>query len=179
MPTNHKGIAYGAVGAGVLFVWSATQNRSLLSTIQDIIRGRQPQPGPAEASPAATAAQNQATINQATGNLGANNNGAAHNQAIAKKLAVAFGWDSGPQWDCLVETWNRESGWSNTAENPSGAYGIPQALPNTKLPLAGRPPSEGGTANATVQILWGLSYILARYGNPCNAWAHEQAYNWY
>lgn len=56
---SHRGIAYGVIGAGVLFVWSATQHKSLLSTIQDLIRGKQPTPGPPEgsaSSPAGSAA---------------------------------------------------------------------------------------------------------------------------
>jgi hypothetical protein len=64
--------------------------------------------------------------------------------------------------------------------NPSsGAYGIAQALPATKYPLAGRPPSMGGSSYAPTQIVWGLQYIKQRYGDPIQAWNHELQFNWY
>lgn len=104
---------------------------------------------------------------------------AAANQALAKSLAPAD-WTTGTQWDDLVALWNRESGWSNTAMNPtSGAFGIAQALPPSKYPVAGQPTSMGGSADAKAQIQWGLQYIQQRYGSPAAAWAHEEAYGWY
>ena len=105
---------------------------------------------------------------------------AAANQNTGKLLAAAYGWNSGQQWDDLVKLWDQESGWNNQAENPSsGAYGIPQALPYTKMPKAAWPPRYGGRADPTAQISWGLSYIKGRYGSPSAAWAHEVANNWY
>lgn len=106
--------------------------------------------------------------------------GTAQNQQIGKLAAAAYGWGSGPNWDDLVKLWNQESGWNNTAENPSsGAYGIPQALPYSKMPQAAWPPRYGGRADPTAQIQWGLAYIKSRYGSPQAAWAHETANNWY
>jgi hypothetical protein len=61
------------------------------------------------------------------------------------------------------------------AANPSGAYGIPQALPGAKMASAG--PDWQNSAHT--QINWGLGYIASRYGTPCGAWAHSQATNWY
>ncbi|WP_284293541.1 ubiquitin-like domain-containing protein [Luteimicrobium album] len=95
-------------------------------------------------------------------------------QAIAKAMVADRGWDSS-QFSCLVSLWNRESGWRVNAANPSGAYGIPQALPGSKMASAG---SDWRT-NAKTQITWGLSYIAGRYGTPCGAWAHSQASGWY
>jgi len=172
-----NGPALGAAGVGVVLLWSATHNASILTSIQDIVSGKQPKPGPNPSVPTTAAYENE--IQQATGDTGAHTQTAAHNQGIAKILAAPFGWSTGQQWEDLVSLWNQESGWSNTAENASGAYGIAQALPNTKYPLPGRPPSEGGSANPTTQIAWGLSYILTRYGSPSAAWAHEVADNWY
>jgi hypothetical protein len=74
--------------------------------------------------------------------------------------------------------WNQESGWSNTARNKSsGAYGIPQALPPSKMGAAANPPQSSYIA----QINWGLGYIKNRpgYGSPAAAWAHEVAHGWY
>ena len=70
----------------------------------------------------------------------------------------------------------KESGWNTSASNgSSGAYGIPQSLPGSKMASAG---SDWQTNPAT-QIKWGLGYIQERYGSPCAAWGHSQATNWY
>ena len=75
-----------------------------------------------------------------------------------------------------MRLWNRESGWRADAYNASsGAYGIPQSLPGSKMAAAG----ADWRTNAATQVDWGLSYISARYGSPCGAWAHSEAYNWY
>lgn len=92
-------------------------------------------------------------------------------QAIAKRMVADRGWGDA-QFDCLVALWNKESHWNVYASNPgSGAYGIPQAYPGTKMASAG---SDWKTNPAT-QIEWGLGYIAGRYGKPCNAWATSQA----
>jgi uncharacterized protein YabE (DUF348 family) len=95
-------------------------------------------------------------------------------QAIAKQLAAARGWGD-DQFSCLVTLWNHESGWNVHAANPSGAYGIPQALPGSKMGSAG----PDWQNNATTQIKWGLGYIAASYGTPCGAWSSWQAKGWY
>lgn len=84
-------------------------------------------------------------------------------------LAYGFGED---QWPCLFQLWTRESGWRVTASNPSGAYGIPQALPGSKM-------GAGWQSDASVQIQWGLGYIKGRYFTPCGAWAAFNAKGWY
>jgi hypothetical protein len=183
-PGKVNGLALGAIGIGGVFAWSGLTNQQILKTFQSLIAGKKPTAGATTAIAPAIGATSDETTNAsiiaaATGNTGAESNTAAHNQAIAKTLAAPLGWSTGEQWNALVDLWNDESGWSNTAENASGAYGVAQALPSTKYPLPGRPPSEGGSANATVQIAWGLSYILSKYGNPVNALAHENADHWY
>lgn len=96
-------------------------------------------------------------------------------QAIAHGMVLSRGWGE-DQFSCLVALWNKESGWRVNAANPSsGAYGIPQALPGSKMGSAG---SDWATNPAT-QITWGLGYISGRYGSPCGAWSHSQAVNWY
>jgi hypothetical protein len=95
-------------------------------------------------------------------------------QQIAMSMLGSYGWSSS-QFSCLNELWNRESGWRTTAENPSGAYGIPQALPGSKMASAG---SDWQTS-ATTQIRWGLGYIKGQYGSPCGAWSHSEATGWY
>ena len=95
-------------------------------------------------------------------------------QAIALAILTQRGMGN-DQYSCLVDLWNRESHWSVTAANPSGAYGIPQALPGSKMASAG----PNWQTNARTQILWGLSYIQSRYSTPCGAWAHSQSSGWY
>ncbi|MGI8677819.1 MAG: ubiquitin-like domain-containing protein [Jatrophihabitans sp.] len=93
---------------------------------------------------------------------------------IARTLLKGYGWGSG-EYDCLVQMWNRESGWRINAANPSGAYGIPQALPGSKMSSAG----PNWQSDASTQIKWGLGYIQARYNTPCGAWGFWQAHNYY
>ena len=93
---------------------------------------------------------------------------------IAAEMFHHFGWGQG-QMQSLINLWNRESGWNTHAANPSGAYGIPQSLPGSKMASAG----PDWRSNATTQIRWGLRYIKSVYGSPNNAWAHSQATNWY
>jgi hypothetical protein len=96
-------------------------------------------------------------------------------QQIAMGMLGSYGWSSG-QFSCLDSLWNLESGWNVYATNPSsGAYGIPQALPGSKMASAG----PDWQSDAATQIRWGLGYIQALYGSPCGAWAHEEADGWY
>jgi hypothetical protein len=95
-------------------------------------------------------------------------------KAIALSILQSKGMGN-DQYSCLVSLWDRESGWRVNAANPSGAYGIPQALPGSKMASAG----PNWQTNPRTQILWGLGYISARYGNPCGAWAHSQSTGWY
>ncbi len=93
---------------------------------------------------------------------------------LGQRLAASRGW-TGVQFSCLNQIWSNESGWSVTAQNASGAYGIPQAKPASKMASAG---SDWRTNPAT-QISWGLSYIAGSYGSPCVAWSFWQAHHWY
>jgi hypothetical protein len=97
------------------------------------------------------------------------------NRAVgcALMLKAGFGID---QFPCLNKLWNKESNWRHTASNPSsGAYGIPQALPGSKMGSAG----SDWRSNPATQIKWGLGYIEGRYGSPCKAWSHSQSVGWY
>lgn len=96
-------------------------------------------------------------------------------QRIAKAMLPEFGFDPNTQFGCLVELWQRESGWRVNAQSPSGAYGIPQALPGSKMASAG----PDWRTNPRTQIKWGLGYIKGRYGTPCGAWGHFQRNGWY
>ena len=96
-------------------------------------------------------------------------------RAIGQTLAAERGW-TGAQWTCLEKLWTKESNWRVDANNPtSSAYGIPQALPGSKMASAG----ADWRTNPATQITWGLDYIDDRYGTPCGAWSHSQSHNWY
>ena len=96
-------------------------------------------------------------------------------KAYAASVLPSYGWGS-EQFRCLDLLWTRESSWRADAYNASsGAYGIPQSLPGSKMASSG----ADWRTNAATQINWGLSYISGRYGTPCAAWAHSEAVNWY
>jgi hypothetical protein len=86
-----------------------------------------------------------------------------------------FGYGSN-QFDCFDNIIMRESKWDINATNPSsGAYGIPQALPGSKMASEG---SDWRTNPAT-QIIWGIKYMKDRYGSPCGAWSFKSSRGWY
>ncbi len=96
-------------------------------------------------------------------------------KTLARALMPEFGMATS-EFGCLDSLWTKESGWGVTADNPtSSAYGIPQALPGSKMATAG----PNWQNNAETQIRWGLGYINDRYGSPCSAWSHSQSNNWY
>ena len=88
-------------------------------------------------------------------------------------LSAGFGLEEMP---CLEKLWTKESGWNHKSENKSsGAYGIPQALPGSKMAAYG----ADWETNPVPQIKWGLNYIENRYKTPCGAWSFFQTHNWY
>lgn len=99
----------------------------------------------------------------------------AEYQAYARARCSAYGWSTA-DFNCLVALWNKESKWNPNAYNSgSGAYGISQALPASKMATAG----TDYRTNYKTQINWGLSYISSRYGSPSAAWSHSKSTGWY
>lgn len=105
-----------------------------------------------------------------------NNNNVNELQRYAYNLVInTYGWTEN-DFSALVKLWDKESKWNPNAHNKSsGAHGIPQALPASKMA------SEGSDyyTNGKTQIRWGLKYIKERYGSPTNAWNHFLEKNWY
>jgi hypothetical protein len=140
---------------------------------------------PKLASPAVVAAANVAAGTATSGSSGSGGGGIVYvtstppdpgtAQSTAYNLMASFGFSPQTYFGCLVDIWNRESGWRYDAENASGAYGIPQSLPGSKMASAG----ADWETNPATQIKWGLGYIKAIYGNPCSAWAFEEANGYY
>ena len=96
-------------------------------------------------------------------------------QRIAYNMMPSFGFNPKTEFGCLDNIYTRESGWRYNAENASGAYGIPQALPGSKMASAG----ADWQTNPATQIKWGLGYIKSIYGTPCGAWSFWQAHGYY
>jgi hypothetical protein len=95
---------------------------------------------------------------------------------VAKELMdEKYGWGK-KEYACLDDLWIKESNWNYRASNKrTGAHGIPQALPATKMDSAG----TDWRTNPVTQISWGLRYIDVRYETPCKAWAKFKRSNWY
>lgn len=191
-------LAYMAVG-GVL-VFSGVENVTVGGVLRQLARGQRPSGGPGAQAPADASGGGV----PGPGDTGAHSASAAANQALLRPLAAARGWGTGQQWADLVSLWNRESGWSSTAYNVSGAYGIAQALGHAGAgDAAVGPRSDGSTepglnesygaqyglsgadaraangGSAFQQGRWGLGYIAAQYQTPSGAWAHEESHGWY
>ncbi|MEN2741142.1 phospholipase [Microbacterium sp. X-17] len=164
----------GATDAASTQTGAVTQRVATLRTALDGARA-------AKAAAEAAAAEAQRQAEQAAAEAAAAAALAAANtpagaQATARQLASSeYGWGDG-EFSCLLSLWNRESSWNYQAYNAgSGAAGIPQALPGSKMASVG---SDWET-NATTQIQWGLRYIAGSYGTPCGAWGHSQSTGWY
>ncbi len=98
-------------------------------------------------------------------------------RSAARMMLSDYGW-SDSQWSCLENLWVGESGWNYKAANSSsGAYGIPQALPASKMASV----AGDYRTNPVTQIAWGMGYIKASYGSPCNAWSlwNNRSPHWY
>lgn len=118
------------------------------------------------ASPTAVSPTTAATLGPAS---------PAQAQQMAWAMLSAYGWNQA-QWPCLNKLWTQESSWITTAENPSsGAYGIPQSLPASKMASAG----ADYRTNTRTQLTWGMQYVKEAYGSPCQAWDFHLAHNWY
>ncbi|MCI1649385.1 MAG: CHAP domain-containing protein [Bifidobacterium tibiigranuli] len=112
--------------------------------------------------------------------LGRSASGSAGGTGTDAKSYAKSALNDDTQYNCLVQLWDHESGWRVDAENASsGAYGIPQALPGSKMASSG---SDWKT-NGVTQVKWGLGYIKSRpdYGTPCAAWEKWQSRSphWY
>ncbi|MEE1756307.1 transglycosylase SLT domain-containing protein [Streptomyces sp. SP18CS02] len=96
--------------------------------------------------------------------------------SVAEVQAMARQMIPGDQFQCFSNIVDHESTWNYRAQNPSsGAYGLVQALPGSKMSSAG----ADWQTNPATQIKWGLNYMNDRYGSPCGAWDFWQANHWY
>lgn len=151
------------------------KNETSQNEINEIIETKKKEYEKAKAAEeAARKARERAKNNSTTNSSGSANRSAYQNYAHDLVIGT-YGW-SEYDFECLVKLWNRESGWNPNAHNKSsGAHGIPQSLPASKMV------SEGSDyyTNGETQIRWGLKYIAGRYDSPANAWTHSQQKGWY
>ncbi|MFG6401255.1 lytic transglycosylase domain-containing protein [Microbacterium sp. P04] len=137
-------------------------------------KARAAAPAPVSQARSTSSAPAPAPAPVATGG-GSGDNSPGGAQAAARGMLGSYGWGD-DQFGCLQSLWQKESGWNYKASNrSSGAYGIPQALPGSKMASAG----ADWATNAGTQIAWGFGYISSRYGSPCGAWSHSQSVGWY
>lgn len=197
-----NGLALGSVAAGGLFLYAAVQGKSILSTVQALIKGQSPSSASSAnkiplASDIANAAASAAGSVSAGGStaagvanasgLGTGVASTSNAQQALQQTAAQFGWGSGAQWQALFNLEMQEAGFNPNARNPSGAYGLAQSLGHPEFGYAeyggyGLTRAQVAAANngdAAAQALWMCRYIASTYGDPIHAWEHEKSHNWY
>jgi hypothetical protein len=176
MSSKLDGPGIAAISVGIIFAYAGIKGYSPLTAIANIIKGKHPNEGQSAAS-----LTNPDISDTFGGGTFSGTVSASGNQKIAQELAIQMGhgdWTTGKQWSDWVALWNGESGWSETAYNQSsGATGIPQALPGSKMASAG----PDWKTNPRTQIKWGIGYIAGRYGSPSAAYAAwlSRSPHWY
>lgn len=167
------GVGLTITSVGAVLVYAGVKGYSFLDVVRNVVTGK-----PITENVNRISIASEYTDHQTEGSTVAPTT-LSGNKALGQQLASQYGWGVGLEWQALDKLWTKESDWNNKAINySSGAYGIVQALPPTKLPAAGQAPPVG-TSDAAAQITWGLNYISSRYRTPIFAWAHHQTYNWY
>lgn len=180
------GLALGALTAGGLFLYAAVKGKTIVGTLQAVIKGE---------SPSTAASANQISGGTTAGAVtSAGPVPSGSGQQALQAAAGARGWGSGAQWQALQNVEMAEAGFNPGATNPSsGAYGLAQALGHGQgaatqgsvtneyggYGLTGAQAQAANSGDAGAQALWMVNYIAATYGSPENAWAHEQSAGWY
>lgn len=172
------GPGLAAVSVGIIFLYGGVKGYSPVKAFENIIKGKNP--GEGQTNTAILTASDPNTPNSGVGIFSGSVN-ASGNKKIAQQLAIQMGhgdWTTGKQWSDWVALWNGESGWREDAVNPtSQAWGIPQALPGSKMASAG----ADWRTNPATQIKWGIEYIATTYGSPSAAYAAwlSRSPHWY
>jgi hypothetical protein len=171
MPASRGPAALFAVAAGSLLLYSALKGKSFTGALHSVISGQAPGMAGDVSIPGSTGTGRGG----GTGGVPPSPASAAKNKAIAQAMCAAVGW-VGPQWTAFTQIVGEEdASWDVHAQNPSGAYGIPQALPGSKMASAG----PDWQNSAATQIKWMIGYIRTRYGTPVKAQAFHLANGWY
>ena len=189
MPSRLSRVALGALVVAVPFTGLIYASQSASATDTDHIAAvagvSHPRTGAADTLPATLpretvwhgAAQREERAGAASRSSSPHEFGTiAYNKWYAREfMAQKYGWGA-DQFAALEALWQRESGWSQQAHNASsGAHGIPQSLPGSKMASFG----ADWATNPETQIQWGLSYIKSVYGSPAAALGHSNSSGWY
>jgi hypothetical protein len=169
--SGFTGKTLGVAFAGGILLWSGIQGKQVSGALRDILAGKNPAnagktsiTSPSSGSDVTAAAGGSSTAIAGTTGPGIGTPAAA-NEAILKTVAAGYGWATGAEWNALVAIMMQESGFRNTAQNPtSTAYGMFQFLDNTWASVGGVK-----TSNAMLQCVYGCKYIKQRYGDPIKA----------
>lgn len=187
MAVDGPGLAL--IGAGSVFLYAGLKGKSVLATVQALIKGKPPSAAPA-ANPITSGTSGTAA---AAGPITSYPAGGSA-QAALQSAAAAYGWGSGAQWQALQNVEMAEAGFNPNATNPSsGAYGLAQALGHGQgaatqgtvtnqyggFGVSAAVARAANSGDAGAQAAWMCAYIAATYGTPQAAWAHEQQYHWY
>ncbi len=158
--------ATGTSGPGTPWASSAVPVTAQLASVQLAARAQSASsPAPSSSASASATASPSPTASLSPGTP----------RQIAQSMLATYKWPAS-QFTCLDPLWRHESSWQVTALNAgTGAYGIPQAMPGSKMASAG----ADWKTSAKTQIKWGLQYIKGTYGSPCGAWKHWQSAGWY
>lgn len=172
---NGRNILVTSIGG--LLLWSGIKGVKVSEAVRSLLMGKDPHQldiaNPLDTVPTTTAGFGGGDFPT----KGSTSAMAKKNRAIARLIASAHGWGAGPEWVALNNLVNAEdASWDPHAENPSGAYGIPQALPGSKMAAAG----SDWRDNPATQLHWMIDmYIPQRYGTPSKAWQYHLAHNSY
>jgi hypothetical protein len=175
--TGISGVAVATITAGGFLVYTGITNVTLVDGLRSIMRGKAIAPGtqtstdlsaPGLGSAVGIAANPFPDLSSpSSAGMPAPKSDI---QKYAQTLLAQYGWTG--QWSQFNALVMSESGWNPNARNPtSGAYGIPQALPASKL--------GPNASDYHVQLQWMMDYIKQRYGSPAAAWSFHQTHNWY
>lgn len=177
-----NGPAIVSVAVGGLFLYAGMKGYSVLTALQNIVRGTSPNTGQSTSLLTASGGgtttgsggtEAGATLFPTTANSPITGGTNSENQALGKSIAAStYGW-TGAEWTDLNQLIEDESGWSDTVKNAnSDASGIGQNI-------NGFNDTDYPYGNAQAQIIWTFNYIVGRYGTPANALAHENEFHWY
>lgn len=194
------GVALGSIGAGALLLYAAVQGKTVLGTLQALVKGQSPSSG--AAAPAATIGVNTAAAGS-TGSASSASSasvasgaaiGTSSPQAALADAAAAYGWNTGAEWQAVQQIETLEASFNPVAQNASGAFGLAQALGHgtagTADPVSGRNEYGGygvsdavaqqaNAGDAGAQAIWMMAYIKQTYGTPTAALAFHIANGYY
>jgi hypothetical protein len=168
----------------------ASTEQSLVSGRSDVTVELEPEPEPepepteestTESTESSDASSTDSSSGESSGGSSSYPDSVSYDTGTVKGDAQAYlasqGY-SGSEWACFDAIITQESGWNPSATNASsGAYGLPQALPGSKMASAG----ADWQTNPVTQVKWALGYMVGRYGSPCGAYDFKftQGNGWY